>query len=65
MVRYKYPKNQEDIISKREEESATADPISDTKDQQEAINRTFDQTRENVKKTINEAKKTFRFMPNK
>ena len=46
-------------MSKRDQESSntTPSPSQIQKDQQEAINRTFDQTRENVKKTINEAKK--------
>jgi uncharacterized protein Yka (UPF0111/DUF47 family) len=59
MVRYKYPKNQEDDMSKRDQESSntTPSPSQIQKDQQEAVNRTFDQTRDNVKKTINEAKK--------
>ena len=59
MVRYKYPKNEEDDMSKRDQESSntTPSPSQIQKDQQEAVNRTFDQTRDNVKKTINEAKK--------
>ncbi|CAN5545188.1 hypothetical protein BH18THE2_BH18THE2_24310 [soil metagenome] len=44
-------------MSKREQESFNTTPSQIQKDQIEAINRSFDQTRDNVKKTINEAKK--------
>jgi hypothetical protein len=43
-------------MSKREQEVNTSTSQTE-KDQQEAINRTFDQTRNNVRKTINEARK--------
>jgi hypothetical protein len=43
-------------MSKREQEANTS-PSQTQKDQQEAINKTFDQTRNNVRKTVNEAKK--------
>jgi hypothetical protein len=43
-------------MSKREQEVNTS-PSQTQKDQQEAINKTFDQTRNNVRKTVNEAKK--------
>ena len=59
MVRYKYPKNKEDDMSKRDQESSNSNttPSQIQRDQQEAINRTFDQTRSNIKKTVNEAQK--------
>jgi hypothetical protein len=57
MVRYKYLKGKEDDMSKREQESSNTIPSQIQRDQQEAINKSFDQTRDNVKKTINEAKK--------
>jgi hypothetical protein len=49
-------------MSKNERESTTSTPTSLSpsqlqKEQQEAINRTFDQTRTNIKKTVNEAQK--------
>jgi hypothetical protein len=49
-------------MSKKERESTTSTPTSLSpsqlqKEQQEAINRTFDQTRTNIKKTVNEAQK--------
>jgi hypothetical protein len=44
-------------MSKREQESSNATPSQVQRDQIEAINKSFDQTRDNVKKTINEAKK--------
>lgn len=43
-------------MSKREQE-ANASPSQTHRDQQEAINKALDQTRNNVKKTINEAQK--------
>lgn len=43
-------------MSKREQEVNTT-PSQMQRDNQEAINRTFDQTRNNVRKTVNEAKK--------
>jgi vacuolar-type H+-ATPase subunit E/Vma4 len=43
-------------MSKREQEVYTT-PSQMQRDHQEAINRTFDQTRTNVRKTVNEAKK--------
>jgi hypothetical protein len=43
-------------MSKREQEVNTS-PSQIQRDQQEAINRTFDQTRNNVRKTLSEAKK--------
>jgi hypothetical protein len=43
-------------MSKREQE-ANASPSQTPRDQQEAINKALDQTRNNVKKTINEAQK--------
>jgi hypothetical protein len=43
-------------MSKREQEVNTT-PSQMQRDHQEAINRTFDQTRNNVRKTVNEAKK--------
>jgi hypothetical protein len=43
-------------MSKREQE-ANASPSQIQRDQQEAINKALDQTRNNVKKTINEAQK--------
>ena len=57
MVRYKYPKDEEDDMSKREQESSNTTPSQIQRDQIEAINKSFDQTRDNVKKTINEARK--------
>jgi vacuolar-type H+-ATPase subunit H len=46
-------------MSKREQESSNSNttPSQKQRDQQEAINRTFDQTRSNIKKTVNEAQK--------
>ena len=44
-------------MSKREQESSNTTPSQVLRDQIEAINKSFDQTRDNVKKTINEAKK--------
>jgi hypothetical protein len=43
-------------MSKREQEVNTS-PSQMQRDHQEAINRTFDQTRNNVRKTVNESKK--------
>ncbi len=43
-------------MSKREQE-ANASPSQTQRDQQEAINRTLDQTRNNVRKTVSEAQK--------
>jgi hypothetical protein len=43
-------------MSKREQE-ANASPSQTQRDQQEAINKALDQTRSNVKKTVNEAQK--------
>jgi hypothetical protein len=59
MVRYKYPKDKEDDMSKREQESSNSSttPSQIQRDQQEAINRKFDQTRGNIIKTVNEAQK--------
>jgi hypothetical protein len=57
MVRYKYPEDEEDDMSKRDQESSNTTPSQIQRDQQEAINRTFDQTRSNIKKTVNEAQK--------
>jgi hypothetical protein len=57
MVRYKYPDGKVHDMSKREQESSNTTPSQIHRDQQEAINKSFDQTRDNVKKTINEAKK--------
>jgi hypothetical protein len=59
MVRYKYRKAEEDHMSKRDLESSNSNktPSQIQRDQQEAINRTFDQTRSNIKKTVNEAQK--------
>jgi ElaB/YqjD/DUF883 family membrane-anchored ribosome-binding protein len=56
MVRYKYLENIEYDMSKREQDSSNTTPQIQ-RDQQEAINRTFDQTRSNIKKTVNEAQK--------
>ena len=44
-------------MSKKEQESSNGSPSQTQRDQQEAINRTFDQTRNNIKKTVNEAQK--------
>jgi hypothetical protein len=46
-------------MSKRDQESSNSNktPSEIQRDQQEAINRTFDQTRSNIKKTVNEAEK--------
>jgi hypothetical protein len=44
-------------MSKKEQESSNVSPSQIQRDQQEAINRTFDQTRNNVKKTVNETQK--------
>src|SRR5919108_2024685 len=44
-------------MSKKEQESSNVSPLQIQRDQQEAINRTFDQTRNNVKKTVNETQK--------
>jgi hypothetical protein len=59
MVRYKYRKAEKYVMSKREQESSNSNttPSQIQRDQQEAINRTFDQTRSNIKKTVNEAQK--------
>jgi hypothetical protein len=57
MVRYKYHENIEYDMSKREQDSSNTTPAQLQRDQQEAINRTFDQTRSNIKKTVNEAQK--------
>jgi hypothetical protein len=57
MVRYKYLENIEYDMSKREQDSSNTTPSQIQRDQQEAINRTFDQTRSNIKKTVNEAQK--------
>jgi hypothetical protein len=43
-------------MSKKEQE-INSSPSQIQRDQQEAINRTFEQTRHNVRKTVNEAKK--------
>jgi hypothetical protein len=42
-------------MSKREQEVNTSSQIQ--KEQQETVNRAFDQTRDNIKKTVNEARK--------
>jgi hypothetical protein len=57
MVRYKCPTDNDDYMSKREQESSNTTPTQIQRDQIEGINRLFDQTRDNIKKTINEAKK--------
>jgi hypothetical protein len=44
-------------MSKREQESTNTSPSQIQRDQQEAINRSFDQTRSNIKKSVNEAQK--------
>src|ERR671918_2278849 len=44
-------------MSKKEQESSNASPSEVQRDQQEAMNRIFDQSRNNVKKTVNEAQK--------
>ena len=44
-------------MSKREQESTNQSILQTQKEQLEAINRTFDQTRNHVKKTVNEAQK--------
>jgi hypothetical protein len=44
-------------MSKKEQESSKASPSQIQRGQQEAINRTFDQTRNSVKKTVSEAQK--------
>jgi large-conductance mechanosensitive channel len=44
-------------MSKREQESTNTSPSQIQRDQQEAVNRSFDQTRSNIKKTVNEAQK--------
>jgi uncharacterized coiled-coil DUF342 family protein len=44
-------------MSKREQESSSTTSSQIQRDQIEAINRSFDQTPDNVKKTINEARK--------
>jgi hypothetical protein len=44
-------------MSQKEQESSNVSPPQIQRDQQEAINRTFDQTRNSVKKTVNEAQK--------
>jgi DNA-binding transcriptional regulator GbsR (MarR family) len=44
-------------MSKKEQESSNGSPSQTQRDQQEAINRTFDQTRNNIKKIVNEAQK--------
>jgi ElaB/YqjD/DUF883 family membrane-anchored ribosome-binding protein len=44
-------------MSKREQESTNTGPSQIQRDQQEAINRSFDQTRSNIKKSVNEAQK--------
>jgi hypothetical protein len=43
-------------MSKREQEVNTS-PSQIQKEQQETVNRAFDQTRDNIKKTVNEARK--------
>jgi hypothetical protein len=57
MVRYICSNGKEHNMSKREQESSNTSPSQIQRDQIEAINRSFDQTRDNIKKTINEAKK--------
>jgi vacuolar-type H+-ATPase subunit H len=57
MGRYKYHENIEYDMSKREQDSSNTTPAQLQRDQQEAINRTFDQTRSNIKKIVNEAQK--------
>jgi vacuolar-type H+-ATPase subunit H len=57
MVRYKYHENIEYDMSRREQDSSNTTPAQLQRDQQEAINRTFDQTRSNIKKIVNEAQK--------
>src|SRR5919109_4242129 len=42
-------------MSKKEQESSNVSPSQIQRDQQEVINKTFDQTRNSVKKTVNEA----------
>ncbi|MDW0176738.1 MAG: hypothetical protein QOK58_10845, partial [Nitrososphaeraceae archaeon] len=44
-------------MSKREQESSNTTPSQIQRDQIEAINKSLDQTRDNIKKTINEVKK--------
>jgi hypothetical protein len=44
-------------MSKKEQESSNGSPSQTQRDQQEVINRTFDQTRNNIKKTVNEVQK--------
>jgi flagellar hook-basal body complex protein FliE len=44
-------------MSKKEQESSNISPSQIQRDQQEAINKTFDQTINNVKKTVNEVQK--------
>src|SRR5919108_3881501 len=44
-------------MSKKEQESSNISPSQTQRDQQEAINKTFDQTINNVKKTVNEVQK--------
>jgi hemerythrin-like domain-containing protein len=47
-------------MSKKELDLTTSGYVSPSqlqKEQQEAINRTFDQTRNNIKRTVNEAQK--------
>jgi len=57
LVRYKCRYFQCVNMSKKEQESSNVSPSQIQRDQQEAINRTFDQTRNSVKKTVNEAQK--------
>src|SRR5215212_5965548 len=44
-------------MSKKEQESSNASPSQTQRHKQEAINRTFDQNRNNIKKTVNEVQK--------
>ena len=57
LVRYKCRYLYHIGMSKKEQESSKASPSQIQRGQQEAMNRTFDQTRNSVKKTVSEAQK--------
>jgi hypothetical protein len=58
LVRYKYGYLTAFSMSKKEQEVNTSpSPSQMQRDHQEAINKTFDQTKNNVRKTVSEAKK--------
>ena len=56
LVRYKYSLDEQKVCPK-ENKVPRIRVLHKYRDQQEAINKSFDRTRDNIKKTINEAKK--------